>query len=54
MGQDGNIPELQRQLHRQLCGIDLPANDNTDVETQLQILEAACKGKRFLIVLDGL
>ena len=53
LGQEPNILELQRSIYTHFTGEMLPANETATVTFQLQKSQAACKGKRFLFVLDG-
>ena len=52
VGQTPNIMEVQRSLFAQLTGAPMPSKDSASVETQLEDLQTACKGKRLLVVLD--
>ena len=52
IGQAPNIMEMQRTLFEQLTGEPMPVKDGATTQTQLEDLQAACKGKRFLVVLD--
>ena len=44
--------ELQRNLYEQLTGEAMSIKDNATAQSQLEELEAVCKGKRWLVVLD--
>jgi hypothetical protein len=52
VGQTPAVMELQRVLYQQLVAESLPVKDGANAATQLQDLQAACIGKRWLIVLD--
>ena len=46
------LMEMQRMLFQQLTGEALPPKDGATAASQLEQLQAACKGKRWLVVLD--
>ena len=52
VGQQPNLLEMQRSLFLQLTDEPMPIKDGSTIESQQQDLRAACKGKRFLVVLD--
>jgi hypothetical protein len=52
VGQTPAVMELQRVLHQQLTAEPLPVKDGANAASQLQDLQVACIGQRWLIVLD--
>ena len=52
VGQAPNIMELQRTLFEQLTGGTMPSDANPTAQKQLAALQAGCKGRMFLVVLD--
>jgi hypothetical protein len=52
VGQAPAVIELQRALFNQLTGTLMPIEDGATEESQLAHLQAACLGKRWLVVLD--
>ena len=52
VGQTPSIMELQRVLYQQLTSEPMPVKDGANAATQLEELQAACMGQRWLIVLD--
>ena len=52
VGQTPSIMELQRVLFQQLTSEPMPVKDGANAATQLEELQAACMGQRWLIVLD--
>eukprot|EP00937_MAST-01D_sp_MAST-1D-sp2_P004134 g4134.t1 len=52
IGQTPNVMEIQRTLHLQLTGTAMEDRPGSTAESQLKELQAACVGKRWLVVLD--
>jgi hypothetical protein len=52
VGQTPSIMEMQRVLYQQLTGNPMVVKDNATAVAQLADLQAACAGKRWLLVLD--
>ena len=52
VGQTPSLSDLQRVLYQQLTGEPMPTKDGANAATQLEELQAVCKGQRWLIVLD--
>ena len=52
VGQTPSIMELQRVLYQQLTSEPMPVKDGASAATQLEELQVACMGQRWLIVLD--
>eukprot|EP00937_MAST-01D_sp_MAST-1D-sp2_P007255 g7255.t1 len=52
VGEAPAIMEMQRALFAQLMGKPMMAKDDATADSQLEELQAACKGKRWLVVLD--
>jgi hypothetical protein len=52
VGQAPAVRELQRALFNQLMGTLMPIEDGATEDSQLVVLQAACLGKRWLVVLD--
>jgi hypothetical protein len=52
VGQQPSIPEMQRMLYHQLVGEHMAVKDGATAASQLADLQAACIGKRWLVVLD--
>jgi hypothetical protein len=52
VGQQPSILEMQRVLYHQIVGEPMAVKDGATVASQLSDLQAACIGKRWLIVLD--
>ena len=52
VGQTPSIMELQRVLYQQLTSEPMPVKDGATAATQLEELQAACMGQRWLIALD--
>jgi hypothetical protein len=52
VGQTPAVMELQCVLYQQLTTKPMPVQDGANAATQLEDLQAACIGKRWLIVLD--
>ena len=52
VGQTPAILDIQRALFYQLTGDSMPVKSDATVASQLDMLRAACIGKRLLVVLD--
>ena len=52
VGQTPAVMEMQRVLFQQLTAGPMPVKDGANAATQLEDLQAACIGQRWLVVLD--
>jgi hypothetical protein len=52
VGQTPAVVELQRVLYQQLKAEPMPVKDGANAATQLEDLQTACIGQRWLVVLD--